>query len=97
MLRRIEEGQSIETDDMPELAERQKMMLAKADLQALKAMNSPQEHVKSTLALWLLLIDGFGFEVTSKARSTIAEASLTPGTYRSKAQKYASLCTWPVL
>lgn len=41
MLRRIEEGQSIETDEMPELAERQKMMLAKADVQALKAMNSP--------------------------------------------------------
>ena len=41
MLRRIEEGQSIETDDMPELAERQKMMPAKADVQALKAMTSP--------------------------------------------------------
>ena len=31
-LRRIEEGKPLETDDVPELAERQKMMLSKPDV-----------------------------------------------------------------
>ena len=50
-----------------------------------------------SMALWLLLLDSFGFEVTAKAKSTIAEASLTSGTYRAKAQKYGQLCSWNVI
>ena len=97
LLRRIEEGKPLETDDVPELGERQRMMLAKADVQALKAINAPQERIKISMALWLLLLDSFGFEVTAKAKSTITEASLTAGTYRAKAQKYSQLCSWTII
>lgn len=91
----FEETKAFElSKEMPDLEARKQMMLKKADVQALKGMSAPPALVGETMALWLLLLDSFGVEVTAKSKALITEALQSPGSHRAKAQKYAQLGTW---
>ena len=61
------------------------MMLTKDDIQALKGLSNPPESTRTTMTLWLLLLDSFGVEMTSKSKSVIEEALKAAGSFRAKA------------
>ena len=60
-------------------------MLTKDDIHELKGLTNPPESTRTTMALWLLLLDSFGVEMTSKSKSTIEEALKAAGSFRAKA------------
>ena len=60
-------------------------MLNKNDIQELKGMTNPSDSTRTTMSLWLLLLDSFGVELTAKSKSSIQEALKAPGSFRAKA------------
>ena len=71
--------------ELPKMDARQNMMLTKNDIQELKGLNNAPELTKTTMALWLLLLDSFGVEMTAKSKSIIQEALKAAGSFRAKA------------
>ena len=67
-MQQIEESQIFDASrDVLNLEARQQLMLSKADIQALKTQSNPSELIKTTMGLWLLLLETFGVEMTQKA------------------------------
>ena len=73
---------------MPMLEERKQLVLTKGDISVLKQLNAPptsQAMAETTMALWLLILDSFGVEVTTKVKTIIQETLLQKGSNRAKA------------
>ena len=71
--------------------------MAKVDIQALRQLNQPplsQTTAETSMVLWLLLLDSFGFAIVTKARNVLNEAIQAKATNRSKVERFATIDVW---
>ena len=89
--------------ELPELsgsAQILQVKLARADIQALRQLNQPpfsQTTAETALVLWLLLLDSFGFDITTKAKNVLNEALQVKATNRSKVERFATVDAWSAI
>ena len=59
--------------DLPDLEARKAMMLDKRHIDAIRQIKAPSDAIEKIMALWLLMLDSFGFDVIPKVLERIAD------------------------